>query len=300
LKRLQRLIFSLAWQPDFLVKICIVHSLLKKEQGRFQREFTAHADGDEAWRKRSAPCLLHGSTRRFGVVLVHSYLANPEEVRQLACYLSGRGIWVYVPRLAGHGTGPKDLEKRTYEEWLEAVETGYAIISTLCEKVILGGMSVGGCLALNLAARVKGIAGVFEVCPPFALHDFSTEFMPSIDVWNRILAKIKGNSLEDPFFEFQPDDPGMSYDRNPVFGVREVGRLLDHLRLKLEKVQNPILIIQASDNPVVAQKGSRELFDQLGSKRKIYNLVESARHIIVNGQGSGKVHRMIENFIRDL
>jgi esterase/lipase/1-acyl-sn-glycerol-3-phosphate acyltransferase len=300
LKRLQRLIFSLAWQPDFLVKIRTAHSLLKKEQARFQREFTAHADGDEAWRKRSAPFLLHGSTRRFGVVLVHSYLANPEEVRQLACYLSGRGIWVYVPRLAGHGTGPKDLEKRTYEEWLEAVETGYAIISTLCEKVILGGMSVGGCLALNLASRVKGIAGVFAVCPPLALHDFSAEFMPSIDVWNRILAKIKGNSLEDPFFEFLPDDPGMSYDRNPVFGVREVGRLLDHLRLKLEKIENPILIIQASDNPVVDQKGSRQLFDQLGSKRKIYNLVESARHIIVNGQGSGKVHRMIENFIRDL
>ena len=92
----------------------------------------------------------------FGVVLVHSYLANPEQVRQLAAYLSGRGIWVYAPRLAGHGTTPEDLAERTYDEWLEAVETGYAIISNICEKVILGGMAVGGCLAFDLAARIKG------------------------------------------------------------------------------------------------------------------------------------------------
>ena len=41
LKKLQRLIFSLAWQPDFLVKICIVHSLLQKELSRFQQDFAA-------------------------------------------------------------------------------------------------------------------------------------------------------------------------------------------------------------------------------------------------------------------
>jgi esterase/lipase len=183
---------------------------------------------------------------------------------------------------------------------LEAVETGFAIISTLCEKVILGGMSVGGCLAFDLAARVKGLAGVFAVCPPSALHDFSTAFMPSRDVWKRILAKIKGNSLEEPYFSFSPDDPDMSYDRNPVFGVREVGRLLDHLRLQLEKVRHPALVIQSSDNPVVDQKGSRQFFDQLGSKRKVYGLVESDRHIVVNGENAGEVHGMIEDFIRDL
>ena len=56
---------------------------------------------------------------------------------------------------------------------------------------------------------------------------FRTKFMPNTDVWNRILAKIKGNILEDRILAFSPDDPSMSYDRNPVFGVREVGRLLD-------------------------------------------------------------------------
>ena len=300
LKKLQRLILSLAWQPDFLVKFSIVRFLLQKELSRFKKDFAAHAAGDAARKKSWAPFLLWGVTRRIGVVLVHSYLANPEEVRQLAMYLNSRGIWVYVPRLAGHGTTPDNLAETTYGEWLEAVEAGYAIISSICEKVILGGVSVGGCLAFDLAARVKRIAGVFAVCPPSTLHDFSAEFMPNIDVWNRIVAKVKGNVLEDRFLTFFPDDPKMTYDRNPVFGVREVGRFLDNLRQKLEGILHPALVIQASDNPVVNPKGSRQFFDRLGSRRKQYCLVDSNRHIIVNGEEAGKVHRLVENFIRDL
>ena len=301
LKKLQRLISSLAWRPDFLVKLSTVRFLLQKELSRFQQDFAAHAAAGNAGRKKSwAPFLLQGTTRRVGVVLVHSYLANPEEVRQLAAYLSGRGIWVYAPRLAGHGTSPGDLAETTYGEWLEAVEAGYAVISNICEKVILGGISVGGCLAFDLAARVKKVAGIFAVCPPSTLHDFSAEFMPNIDVWNRIVAKVKGNSLEDRFLTFFPDDPSMTYDRNPVLGVREMGRLLENLRQKLEGIRHPALIIQASDNPVVDPKGSRQFFDRLGSRRKQYCLIDSKRHIIVNGEGAGKVHRLIENFIRDL
>ncbi len=301
LKKLQRVIFSLAWRPDFLVKISIVQFLLRKELALFHQDCARHAaTGDPVRKKSWAPFLLQGATRKIGVVLVHSYLANPEEVRQLAVYLNGKGIWVYVPRLAGHGTTPGNLAETTCDEWLEAVEAGYAIIGNICEKVILGGISVGGCLAFDLAARVKNIAGIFVVCPPYALHDFSTEFMPNIDVWNRIVAKVKGNALEDPFFTFYPDDLTMSYDRNPVFGVREVGRLLDHLRPKLDEIRHPALVVQASDNPVVDQKGSRQFFDKLGSRKKQYCLIDSTRHIIVNGEEAGEVHRLIENFIRDL
>jgi esterase/lipase/1-acyl-sn-glycerol-3-phosphate acyltransferase len=300
LKKLQRLIFSIAWQPNFLVKICIVRSLLQKELSRFQQDFVTSKAGETAQKKSCAPFLLHGATRRLGVVLVHSYLANPDQVRQLAVYLSRRGIWVYVPRLVGHGTTPGDLAERTYDEWLESVEAGYAIISNICEKVILGGVAVGGCLAFDLAARVKRLSGIFAVCPPYTLRDFSTKFMPNTDVWNRILAKIKGNTLEDRFLDLSTDALSMGYNRNPVFGVMEVGRLLDNLRQKLEQIPHPALIIQASDNPVVDQKGSRQFFDNLGSKRKQYSLVDSAQHIIVNGEGAGKVHRIIENFIRDL
>ena len=300
LRKMQRLLLSLAWQPDFLIKTSVVQYLLRQELLRFRQDFSAQPVQDKSLLKTCAPFLLHGTTRKIGVVLVHSYLAHPDQVRQLAAHLSSRGIWVYVPRLAGHGTTPEDLVERTYEEWLQSVETGYAIISNICEKVVVGGMAVGGLLACDLAARVKRLSGVFAICPPYSLRDFSTKFMPSVDVWNRILAKLKGNTLEDRFLELSTDPVSMSYTRNPVLGGTEVGRLLHTLQPKLEKILHPALILQASDNPVVDQRGSRQFFDKLGSKKKYYCQIESAQHIIINGEGAGRVHLMIENFIRGL
>ena len=167
---MQRLLLSLAWQPDFLIKTSVVQYLLRQELLRFRQDFSAQSVQDKSLLKTCAPFLLHGTTRKIGVVLVHSYLAHPDQVRQLAAHLSRRGIWVYVPRLAGHGTTPEDLVERTYEEWLQSVETGYAIISNICEKVVVGGMAVGGLLACDLAARVKRLSGVFAICPPYSLE----------------------------------------------------------------------------------------------------------------------------------
>jgi esterase/lipase len=300
LKKLQRLIISLAWRPIFLVKADIVYYLMRKELSQLKEDFARHAVPGTSLPKTSEPYLLHGATRKIGVVLIHSYLARPEQVRQVANHLSRKGIWVYVPRLAGHGTTPEDLAERKYEEWLDSVEAGYAVISNICQNVVVGGVAAGGSLALDLAVRVKKISGVFAICPPYSLDDFSTMFMPTVDVWNRILGKFHRNALEDRFLELSPDTLSMSYSRSPVFGVMEVDRLLGDLRHKLDKVTTPALIIQTSDNPVVAPEGSRHVFDKLGSKSKRFCLVESKRHIIVKGEGSEKVQRLIEGFIRDL
>ncbi len=297
IKKLQKLIFSVAWQPDFLIKLKIINMLLKDEERRYGRDCTACGDSE---RKPGAPYLLHGSTRKIGVVLVHSYLAVPQEVRQLAEYLNQQGLWVYAPRLAGHGTSPEDLSGRSYQEWQLSVEKGYAIMSSICDKVVLGGVSIGGCLAFDLAARLQKIAGIFAVCPPLRLKDYSTNFMPGLDVWNRILAKIKRNSLEDDFFDFSSENPYVNYDKNPVLGVKEVGNFLDNLKTKLGDVSHPSLILHADKDPVVDSSGSKMIYDELGSPNKDYVLINYDRHVIISGEKSEKVQRLIGNFVRDV
>ena len=105
LKKLQNLIRSVAWQPDFLLKIRVVESLLQEEEESFKNEC---ADCKDSEMDSKGPFLLHGSTRKIGVVLMHSYLSVPEEVLELAHYLNSKGAWVYAPRLAGHGTTPEN------------------------------------------------------------------------------------------------------------------------------------------------------------------------------------------------
>ena len=68
-------------------------------------------------------------------------------------------------------------------DWVESVDEGYAIVKNMCERVVVGGFSTGAGLALDLAARVKDLAGIIAVFPPLKLQDFSTKFVLAMDVW---------------------------------------------------------------------------------------------------------------------
>ncbi|MEE4240244.1 MAG: alpha/beta fold hydrolase [Desulfopila sp.] len=297
LRKLQRLIRIIAWQPSFLIRKKVVRELLREEIDMYRddcRNFSereVHSDG---------PFLLHGSTRKVGVVLVHSYLSVPEEVMELARYLNRLGLWVYAPRLPGHGTTPEDLAERSYTDWQLSVEKGYAVMSSICQKVILGGVSFGGCLALELAARLKQPVGVFAVCPPYRLKDYSASFMPGLDVRQRILAKIKRNDIEMEFYGFRSENQHINYSRNPITGLKNVGLLLEKLKLVSKNIRHPSLILHADQDPMVDSGGSKAMYDSLASENKEYVLLNYAKHIIIQGSECRRVHRLIGNFIRDV
>lgn len=59
---------------------------------------------------------------RKGVILVHGYMAAPEEIRPLAEYLYRHGGSVYGARPRGHGMAPEDLAIRNWEKLMKAVE----------------------------------------------------------------------------------------------------------------------------------------------------------------------------------
>lgn len=297
LKYIQKLIRSVAFQPDFFIRRKIVRTLFREEHNNYLAE-CRHSEKSEL--SSAGPCLLPGSTRKIGVVLVHSYLSIPEELFDLAHRLNRQGLWVYLPRLAGHGTTPEDLAQKDYGAWQLSVEKGYAIISSICKKVVLGGVSIGGCLALELAARLNELAGVFAVSPPLSLKNYSTSFMPSIDVWHRILAKIKRNALDVRYFQFESENPFINYDRNPVYSVKSVGSFLEKLRPMLKDIRHPCLLLHAEHDQVVDSSGSRKMYEELGSTRKEYVLFSSDRHILTSGSDSTMVNEHIGSFIRDV
>ncbi|GAB6190694.1 alpha/beta fold hydrolase [Desulfocastanea catecholica] len=292
---------SLSWQPDGLLKLSLVRHLLRQEMTRYKEEYLKSGQSGQVGKNRrqrgGKPFLLPCFNRRIGVVLIHSYLAQPEEVRALAGYLRRRGCWVYAPRLPGHGTSAEDLAKRKYHEWVEAVEMSYILMSMICERVVVGGVAVGGSLALDLAARVSNVAGVFALSPPLALRNYSTKFMPGIDVWNRIQNKIKRGEHNNQFIEFPHGNAHVNYPMNPVAGVKEVGDYLESIEKGYAAINQPALIIQADKNPVVNPKGSQQLYESIGSSDKEFCLLNFDRHILVNGEGAEKVFQKIGSFV---
>jgi len=301
LKSLLRYIRKIAWLPRFLIKRKILNNFQKKTLLSFEQDYSTFYIEDESKSKEiGKPFLLKGRSNKIGVVLVHGYMAAPMEIKQLALYLSSKGIWVYAPRLKGHGTSPDDLAQTTYLDWIKSVEEACCIMGSICDKIVIGGFSTGAGLALDLAARAKDVCGVFAVCPPMKLQDISAKLVPAVNVWNKFMSKVKIDAGKKEFVENDPENPHINYVRNPISGVIELGRLMDSIGPRLPSVNVPALVIQANNDPVVNQKGSKKIFELLGSDDKMYILYNFDRHGILLGEGSEKVFRSIFDFIRHL
>ena len=301
LKRLQRQVHRVAWIPDFWVRRKIARFLMKRDVASFERDYRKfYVEKETKHKNVGMPYLIRGRPGRTGVLLIHGYMAAPLEMRALAEYLGQRGFWVYVPCLKGHGTSPEDLALRTHADWTVSVDRAYAVLSSLCPRVVVGGFSNGAGLALDLAARVPGILGVFAVSPPMRLQDFSARFVPAVGAWNRLMEMVHLDDAKKEFIENRPENPHINYLRNPLSGVRELIRLMEGLEARLPDIRIPALAVQSWKDPVVNPEGTAKLFRRLGSEDKTYLLFNIDRHGILLGPGAHRVHRAIYHFIADL
>jgi esterase/lipase/1-acyl-sn-glycerol-3-phosphate acyltransferase len=273
--------------------------LLEKMNVDFSRAYNAHYIQGESKKKRiGRPLFLKQENDIAGVLLIHGYMAAPQEMKSCAQYLHGRGFTVFAPRLAGHGTAPEDLAATPYEQWVESVEEAYVVLRHSCDRTLIGGFSTGAGLALELACRVKDYQAVFAVAPPMQLNDLGAYFVPAINAWNSMIKKIHLSTIAKEFLENDPENPHINYTRNPIAGIHQLEMLMDQLSPKLQAIERPVLVVQSRKDPVVNPKGTQRLFEKLGSRVKEYYLFDYDRHGILTGRGVERVFQSIENFIQ--
>ncbi len=284
LRDVQKILQRISVLPDWLVRLMIARLLYVQDQQLFAQERAAVSSEIELSFAR--PYLLPARSRGAGVVLLHSYLSVPEEMKACAALLRKRGYWVYGVRLPGHGTTPESLAQTGFADWRSAVERGYAIINSLCSQVFLVGFSVGGMLLLEFASWLASVAGVVAICPPYALQNYSRRFMPPTHIWDRLLLRRKGNQHNQEFIDFVPENNAINYHRHPVAGVQQVDELLDRARKRLPHLHHPVLVVGADNDPVIEPEGSLKVYEKIGSAAKGLMRVSSSRHNLIYGNGS--------------
>ncbi len=273
--------------------------LIEKMNVDFSHAYNTHFIEGESKKKRIGnPLFLKQENEIAGVLLIHGYMAAPEEMKTFATYLHEKGFTVFAPRLAGHGTAPEDLAKTSYEEWIESVEEAYVVLRHSCDKLIIGGFSTGAGLALELACRVDDYEAIFSVAPPMQLNDLGAYFVPAIDAWNGMIKKFNLSAIAKEYLENTPENAHINYVRNPIAGIHQLELLMEQLAPKLKTLEKPVLVVQSRKDPVVSPKGTLKLFNKLGSPVKEYYLFDYERHGILTGKQVERVFQSIENFIR--
>jgi alpha-beta hydrolase superfamily lysophospholipase len=85
-----------------------LNTLLAAESALFIKDYEKnYCEGETKSRDIGMPFFLHSPGSDTGVLLIHGLMAAPEEVREWAQFLYEKGLTVYAPRLAGHGTSPR-------------------------------------------------------------------------------------------------------------------------------------------------------------------------------------------------
>jgi len=244
------------------------------------------------------PFVLEAPDAERGVVLSHGYLSAPEEVRGIAEALHAQGWSVYCPRLPGHGTAPADLKNASWQNWLDAYMRGYAYIRNTCRRVVLGGFSTGGLLALLAAARVGyRVEGVFSINACLRLKDIRTRVVGPAMFWNDWVRRAGKDVSDREFVEHRSENPSLNYDRNYLHGVRELQRLIGVTREALPDIHVPTLIIQGLDDPIVRPISATHVFNRVRSSRKRIAWIPADRHVIVRGDTA---HHVIDELGRFL
>jgi esterase/lipase len=273
--------------------------LLKAESALFIQEYKKnYSPGESKPQDIGMPFFLHSPESETGVLLIHGLMAAPEEVREWGDFLQAKGLTVYAPRLAGHGTSSKDLSARNYQDWLDSVDRGHAVLKTCCKKILIAGFSTGAGLALqSVILNPRDFEAVIAVSAPLRFKSFSSRFAETLNGFNLFCNHSGMGNFAREFMKNDADNPHINYLLCPVSAFVQVKKLMKKVRRSLQNILIPALVIQAKNDPKVDPQSGPAIFKLLGSGKKHFAWVDYNMHGIVRGEIGKEVFKEVESFL---
>jgi Esterase/lipase len=275
------------------------NTLVAAESSLFIKEYEKnYSAGESKPLDIGMPFFLHSPESDTGVLLIHGLMAAPEEVKEWAIFLHEKGLTVYAPRLSGHGTSSKDLSARNYNDWLDSVDRGHAILKTCCKKILVAGFSTGAGLALqSVILKPHDFEAVIAISAPLRFKSFSSRFAELLNGFNFFCNYLGMSNLSREFMTNDADNPHINYLRCPVSAFVQVKKLMKKVRRSLPDILIPTLVIQAKNDPKVAPGSGPAIFKLLGTDKKHFCWVDYHMHGIVRGEIAIEVFKEVESFL---
>ena len=226
-----------------------------------------------------------------GVLLSHGFTATTAEVRLLAHFLHEQGYTVAGPLLPGHGTTPEEMNRCRWQDWVAAVESGYQELAGRCERVFVGGESMGALLALYLAEGHPEAAGILAYAPALKVASRVTPLLlPLLAPFVPVVSK--GESPRT-----HADDFWQGYTVNPLRAAAELARLQREVRRRLALITQPLLIVQGRLDRRVAPDVPALLAREVRSTWHEIHWLEQSTHCVLLDCEWQQANKLGLNFI---
>lgn len=248
------------------------------------------------------PFFFHGGAA--GCLCLHGLSASPAEVRWLGVALAERGFTIYGPRLTGHGIHQRDLRHIRWQDWYTSALDGLHMLRGICDEVYVTGLSMGGILALLLAAEnPDSVNGIAPLAAPLILPN------------SRILRLARWIKFVRPFLHLpdvtdfperlkaeqtrrgEPAIGRVRYDTWPTNALYQLQTLMDITGARLDAIKAPALLVYSEADQTVPFDNLAHLQAALTNAKTVETFtVADSDHILVQDQRYREVLARVGDF----
>lgn len=226
-----------------------------------------------------------------GVLLCHGFTGTPQSLRPWGEHLAAAGYSVRVPRLPGHGTTWQEMNRTRWQDWYGTVESELVELSRRCSTVVVGGLSMGGCLALRLALEHPDLVrGLVLVNAAVRLEDPRLLVLPVVRRLSPSLPGIASDIKKDGVTE-------LAYDRTPLHALASMIRMYADVTPRLKQVTQPVLLFRSAVDHVVPSSSSHLVLRSVASQQREEVVLEDSFHVATLDNDAPRIFAESAQFI---
>jgi carboxylesterase len=210
---------------------------------------------------------------QIGVLLCHGFTGSPQSMRPWGEHLAADGLTVRCPRLPGHGTNWREMNRTRWPDWYGRVAEELDELAAWCATVVVGGLSMGGALALRLAEqRGSSVAGLVLVNPSVMSLRREMALLPAL---SRVVASMPpiGSDIA------KPGVTELAYERTPLRAANSLRNLWRTVRADLEAVTQPVLLYRSAVDHVVEPINSKIVLAGIASTDATEVVLPNSFHV---------------------
>lgn len=223
-------------------------------------------------KKRSLTEPFYYPGNAVGCLLIHGFSASPSEMFFLGERLAACGFTIKGVRLSGHGSTSEEMAKYRWKDWVGDAEKGVKQLREVCESVVAVGLSMGGLLALHLAAA-RQVDGVVSLNAPMVFQDGRIRY---VRLFRHFIPYINKPQPKDDPFRF-------SYNTVPTACLYSLHKAIYEVRRELNRIVCPALLMQSVNDDTVLPVSVEIIEQGIGSKQKEVALWHNSDHILTMG-----------------
>lgn len=261
-----------------------------------RRQSTRRRIGADGYIQGAAPIDLPASDAAPAALLIHGAGDTPQALKGLAHHLHRHGFRVRAPLLSGHGRELSAMASTSADQWFADVFRELAQLRASHRHVTMVGLSMGGALAVRLAAE-QPLDCMVLLAPYIDMPGFVRTMATTSHVWGWMFPYFSQRgrgSIKDPDAASRTLGHGIL---TPA-ALRALYDTMTAAANALPRVTTPTLVVQSRQDNRIRQESAERGFARLGTSDKKLVWTEGAGHVISVDYGFQNVFELTTNWLQ--